>query len=158
MKQKQGQSVDECLTSLQLMIPECNYHKDAPDDLLKDQFIFGITVQDIQNSLLSKIDSDDSIGKCFLEARKVKSQIKERKLLGMKTNVSYDAIKTYRKNKRYRTRSKNKGHGKGHGHECGHSQHRNIGDCKFGGSKHPPRKCPTYGQQCTKCNGKNHFG
>ena len=31
-------------------------------------------------------------------------------------------------------------------------------DCKFWGSKCPPRECPAYGQQCNKCNGKNHFG
>ena len=59
------------------MIPECNYHKDTLDDLLKDECIFGITVKEIQDSLLSKIASDDSIGKCLLEARKIKSQIKE---------------------------------------------------------------------------------
>ena len=43
MKQKKNQSVDTYLTDQRLMIPECNYHKDALDDLLKDQFIFGIT-------------------------------------------------------------------------------------------------------------------
>ena len=34
----------------------------------------------------------------------------------------------------------------------------NSGDCKFCGTQHPPGKCPAYGQQCHKCNGKNHFG
>ena len=61
IKQKQGQSVDTCLTDLRLIIPECNYHRDALDDLLKDPFIFGITVKEIENSLLRKIASDDSI-------------------------------------------------------------------------------------------------
>ena len=46
------------------MTSECNYHKDALDDLLKDQFIFGITVKEIQDSLLSKIATDDGIRKC----------------------------------------------------------------------------------------------
>ena len=45
MKQKQGQSVNVYLTDLSLMIPEGNYHRDALDDLLKDQVIFGITVK-----------------------------------------------------------------------------------------------------------------
>ena len=78
----QGQSVDAYLTDQRLMIPECSYHRDALDDLFKDQFLFGITVKEIPKSLLSKIASDDSIEKCLLEARKVESQIKERKLLG----------------------------------------------------------------------------
>ena len=55
MKQKQGQSVDAYLSDLRLMIPECNYHRDTLDDLLKDQFIFGITIKEIQNSFLVKL-------------------------------------------------------------------------------------------------------
>ena len=43
------------------MIPECNHHKDALDDLLKDQFIFGITVKEIPGSLLRTIALDNSI-------------------------------------------------------------------------------------------------
>ena len=91
------------------MFAECNYHKDAQDNLLKDQLIFGITVKEIQDSLLSKIASDDSTGKCLLEARKTESKIEKRKLLGIKTNVSYYAIGTYGGNKRYRSKSKGKG-------------------------------------------------
>ena len=106
VKQKHSQSVDAYLTNLRLMIPECNYHKDVLDDLVKDKFIFGITVKEIQDSLLSKIASDESTGKCLLEARKIESQIEQRKLLCIKTNVSYDAIGTYSGNKRYRSKSK----------------------------------------------------
>ena len=84
MKQKQGQSVDTYLTDLRLIRPECNYHKDAIDDLLKDQFIFGITVKEIQDSLLSKIASDNGIGKCLLEARKIKPQIEQKSYLVLK--------------------------------------------------------------------------
>ena len=43
------------------------------------------------------------------KARKIKSQIEQRKLLGIKINVSYDAIDTYGGNKRYRSKSKDKG-------------------------------------------------
>ena len=88
MKQKEGQSVDAYLTNLRLGIPECNYHKDALDDILKDNFIFGLTVKEIQDALLSKTESDDTIGKCLLEVRKVESQIEQRKILGIKTSMS----------------------------------------------------------------------
>ena len=99
MKQKQGQSVDAYLTDLRLMISKCPYHRDTLDDLLKDQFLFGITVKEIKNSLLIKIASYDSIGKCLCETRKVKAQIKQRKLPGIKTNVNYDAVGTCSGNK-----------------------------------------------------------
>ena len=55
MKQKQVLRVDAYLTDLRLVIPEYNYHKDVLDDILKDQFIFGFTVKEIQDTLLSKI-------------------------------------------------------------------------------------------------------
>ena len=55
---------------------------------------------------MSKIASDNSIGKCLFEARKIESLIKQRKLLSIKTDVSYDAIGTYSGNKRYRSNGK----------------------------------------------------
>ena len=109
MHQKQNQSIESYLTDLRLAIPECNYHKHAIDDLLKDQFIFRIGVKEIQDTPVSKISSDDTIGKCLLEARKVESQIEQRKLLGIKTKFSYDAVGQYGGNKRYRSKSKGKG-------------------------------------------------
>ena len=87
MCQKQNQSIESYLTDFILAIPECNYHKHAIDDLLKDQFIFKIGVKEIQDTLLSKISSDDMIGRCLLEARKVECQIEQRKLLGIKPNL-----------------------------------------------------------------------
>lgn len=30
-------------------------------------------------------------------------------------------------------------------------------DCKRCGSRHAPKKCPTYGKVCSKCKGQNHF-
>ena len=61
----------------------------------------GLTVKEIQDILLSKIESDDTIGKCLLEFRKVESQIAQRKIHVIKTSVSYDTIGQYRGNKRY---------------------------------------------------------
>ena len=61
------------------MIPECNYYKDALDDILKDQSIFGLTVKEIQDALLSKIESDDTIGKCLLEARNLRVPNRKKK-------------------------------------------------------------------------------
>ena len=57
------------------------YHKDALDDILKDQFIFGLTFKEIQDTLLCKIESDDTAGSYMLKARNVESQIEKRKIL-----------------------------------------------------------------------------
>ena len=108
MKEKQGQCVDAYLTNLRLGIPECNNHKDTVDDIFKDQFIFGLTVKEIQDTVLRKIESDNTIGKCLLKVTKVESQIEQRKILGIKTGMSYDAIGQYGGNKRYQSKSKGK--------------------------------------------------
>ena len=84
MKQKQGQSIDAYLSDLRLVIAECNYHKDVLDDILNDHFIFGFTIKEIKDTLLSKIESDNTSGKCLLEVRKAESQIEQRKILGIK--------------------------------------------------------------------------
>ena len=64
---QQNQSIDSYLTDLRLAIPECNYHEHAIDDLLKDQFILGIGVKEIKDTLLSEISSNNMIGKFLLE-------------------------------------------------------------------------------------------
>ena len=59
--------------------------------LLKDQFIFGVTVHEIQEHLLNKIGDDHDINQCLQEARKIESHIAQCKLLGLKS-VHYDSI------------------------------------------------------------------
>ena len=116
-------------------------------------------MKEIQDILLNKISSDDMIGKCLLEARKVESQIEQRKLLGIKTKFSYDAVGQYGGTRR--SKSKGKGRCRGRGHGCdrgrGRSQSQGGGDCNHRGCEHPPRKCHAYGQICNNCNGKNNY-
>ena len=51
MKQKVAQTCDSYMSELGLALPECKYKNDA-DELLKDQFIFGIENKEIQGHLL----------------------------------------------------------------------------------------------------------
>ena len=41
------------------------------DELLKDQFIFGLAFKEIQDHLLGKIKAEDPSENCLLEARKI---------------------------------------------------------------------------------------
>ena len=92
MKQKQGQSCDTYMSDLRLSIVECRYLEIVHDELLKDQFIFRPAIKEIQDHLLGKIKAEDSSEKCLLESRKIESKIEQRKLLGIKTAMTYDAI------------------------------------------------------------------
>ena len=84
MKQKQGQNCDTYMSDLRLSIVECRYPYIVQDELLKDQFIFGLAIKKIQNHLLGKTKADDPSEKCLLEVRKIESKIEQRKLLGSK--------------------------------------------------------------------------
>ena len=46
MKQKASQTCDSYMSELRLALPECKYRNDA-DELLKDQFIFGVYNKEI---------------------------------------------------------------------------------------------------------------
>ena len=70
MKQKQGQSCNTYMLDLRLAIVECRYPEIVHDELLKDQYIFGLAIKEIQDHLLGEIKAEDSSEKCLLESRK----------------------------------------------------------------------------------------
>ena len=83
------------MSELRLALPECKYENDT-DELLKDQFIFGIENKEIHDHLLGEISEMDKSIKTLYEARKIESKFAQRKILGiMNPNslVSVDAIK-----------------------------------------------------------------
>ena len=94
LKQKSSQTCDSYMSELRLALPECKYCNDA-DELLKDQFIFGIYNKEIQDHLLGEIKEMDNSVKSLYEARKIESKLAQRKLLGIvtPTALSVEAIK-----------------------------------------------------------------
>ena len=108
LKQKATQSCDSYMSELRLSIVECRYPDIVQDELLKDQFIFGLVIKEIQDHLLGEIVAEDSSEKCLLELRKVESKIEQRKLLGIKAAISYDSIQTNNRG-RGKFRSKSQG-------------------------------------------------
>ena len=126
------------MSGLRLALPECKYRNDS-DELLKDQFIFGIYNKEIQDHLLGEIKETDNSVRALYEARKIESKLAQRKMLGI-TNpnlVSVDELR--KKSKSFR----------------GKDTH--YIDCKFCGCSHGKRDCPAFGKECHKCGRKNHF-
>ena len=117
--------------------------------LLKDQFIFGETVHEIQEHLLNDIEDDHDLNHCLQEACKIESHVAQRKLLGLKL-VQYVAIGNQRDCGRSKRKSKSKDRFKSR------SQF-GIRDCKYCGSNHQCKQCPAYGKTCKACGKKNHF-
>ena len=73
LKQKQGSTVNAYMTELTVLIHECGYEENMQTILLKDQFIFGVTVQEIQEHLLNEISDDHDLNQTLVEARKIES-------------------------------------------------------------------------------------
>ena len=76
------------MSELHLAIVECHYPDELQDELLKDQYIFGLGVKEIQDHLLGEIVTKDTAEKCLLESCKIESKIEKRKLLGIKTSMT----------------------------------------------------------------------
>ena len=96
------------MSELRLSIVECRYPDIVQDELLKDQFIFRLAIKEIQDHLLSEIKAEDPSEKCLLESRKIESKIEQRKLLGIKTAMTHDAIQ-YRGRGKFRSKSQGRG-------------------------------------------------
>ena len=131
MKQTSSQTCDAYMSQLRLSLPECKYHNDS-DELLKDQFIFGLYNKEIQDHLLGEISETDNSVKALYEARRIESKLAQRKMLGIVTPaaLSVEAIKIG-----FKTKS--------HSHS---NTHTDYTDCKFCGKAHDKGKCPAYGK------------
>ena len=87
MKQRQSESIDAYMSKLRLALPECKYKNDS-DELLKDQFLFGMYDKEIQDHLLGEISESDNSVKALYEARKIESKHEQHKLLALWTPVA----------------------------------------------------------------------
>ena len=59
MKQNASETCNSYMSELRLAFPECKYRNDA-NELLKDQFIFGVYNKEIQDHLLGEINETDN--------------------------------------------------------------------------------------------------
>ena len=138
------------MAELKVLIRECGYEQNMQNILLKDQFIFGVTVRKIQGHLLNDIEDEHNPNHCLQEARKIESCIEQHKLLGLKS-VQYDSIgqRDHCRSKKSKSKDRFKSRSQSSGGV--------IKDCKYCGSNHPHRQCPAYGKNCKTCGKKNHF-
>ena len=136
------------MAELKFLIKECGYDQNMQNTLLKDQFIFHVTICEIQEHLLNDIEDDHDLNHCLQETCKIKSHIAQHKLLDLKS-VQYDAI-GQRDQGRTKKKSKSKDRFKSRSQS-------GIRNCKYCGSSHQWRQCPAYGKTCKACGKKSHF-
>ena len=125
------------MSALRLTIVECRYPNLVQDELLKDQFIFSLAIKEVQDHLLGEIVVEDSSEKCLLESRKIKSKIEQRKLLGIRTAMTYDSIQNHRGRNKFCSKSQGRGRSSS-----------SIRNCKYCGKSHNKGNCPAFGKKC----------
>ena len=140
MKQKASKSCDSYMSELRLALPECKYRNDS-DELLKDQFIFGIHNKEIQDHLLGEIKETDNSVRALYEARKIESKLAQRKMLGIANPGLVSVDKLRKKSTNFR----------------GNDKDTHYTDCRFCGCNHKKGDCPAFGKICHRCGRKNHF-
>ena len=137
MKQTSAQTCNAYMSQLRLSLPECKYCNDS-DELLKDQFIFGLYNKEIQDHLLGEISETDNSVKALYEARKIESKLAQRKMLGIVTPAAL-SVEAIHRNFKSKSKSQSKGF----------KSHTDYTDCKFCGKSHNKGECPAYGKCAT---------
>ena len=145
MKQTSSQTCDAYMLQLRLSLPECKYRNDS-NELLKNQFIFGLYNKEIQDHHLGEISEMDNSVKALYESRKIESKLVQRKMLGIVTPTALSVEAIHRSFK-----SKSKSYSRDTHTKTDYT------DCKFCGKSHDKGKCPAYGKVCNNCGHKNHF-
>ena len=125
---------------------EFRYPDIVQDELLKDQFIFGLVVKEIQDHLLGEIVAEDTSEKCLLESRRIESKIEQRKLLGIKQLFHMTLYKPIEVEVNLGVEAEA---------ELSHLVF--VHNCKYCGKSHSRGNCPAYGKKCQKCGKDNHF-
>ena len=84
------------MSELRLTLPECKYRNDM-DELMKDQFIFGIHNKEIQDHLLGEIKETDNSVRVLYEVQKVESKLAQRQMLGIVNPSNLVSVEAIRK-------------------------------------------------------------
>ena len=152
-ERKQGakETFDNFVTDLRNLVKDCEYQ--APNEMVRDRIVGGILSQDVREKMLDegdKLTMEKAID-IALNHEITKRHLKSMASGDTVSDTSVDAVKK----KPARKPHTGKQHATPKQHPSQYSGPQNK--CKNCGRKHPPKKCPAFGQQCHKCNKWNHW-
>ena len=135
--QEPGETVQQFVTALKLLVKDCEYGQ-AEDDIVRDRIAFGIKSAKVREKLID-IGSDLTLERAIEVARVDEVSVKQLKEMTDETEQGVQAVK--KKNWRHKDSKSNAAT-----HTCGRC-----------GRQHGDASCPAMGKVCRKCNAKNHF-
>ena len=135
--QEPGETVQQFVTALKLLVKDCEYGQ-AEDDIVRDRIMFGTKSARLHEKLID-IGSDLTLERAIEVARMDEVSVQPLKEMTDETEQGVHAVK--KKNWRHKDSKSNAAT-----HTCGRC-----------GRQHGDAPCPAMGKVCRKCNAKNHF-
>ena len=135
--QEPGETVQQFVTALKLLVKDCEYGQ-AEDDIVRDRIVFGTKSAKVREKLID-IGSDLTLERAIEVARVDEVSVQQLKEMTDETEQGVHAVK--KKNWRHKDSKSSAAT-----HTCGRC-----------GRQHGDAPCPAMGKVCRKCNAKNHF-
>lgn len=145
--QHDGETFEQFVTELRLLMRDCNYPVNMQDDLIRDHIVFGIRSNEIREKLIRE-GSELKLEKCIDIARTHELSQEQCKLMDEPCSVS--AVKNRRQHQKPEARYTRKQPKK-----TTHPKTKQI--CDNCGQSHEKNKCPAQGVKCHFCGKLNHF-
>lgn len=150
--QKEGESIDQFVTSLKNHAKNCDFG-DQKDFMIRDRIIFGVRDARLKERLL-RDSADPKLERVVELCRASEASSRQVIQLAATAPISVNAISKTKTNKR----PFNKHYTKSTGYPPKqHAPNPTQFQCRNCGNSHGKRECPAYGKSCLKCNKKNHF-
>ena len=126
------------------------------DEVVKFLFLTHNQNSRVEGALLDKMEGASTFAECLVIAKTVESTIETEKL--SKTFLqNVNKPETAEVNEINRSKRQNHNKSGGRGQSTSHKGGKGQGKCRNCGNNHPPRKCPAYGKECSRCKKSNHF-
>lgn len=148
--QNEGESFEEFVTELRLLIKDCAYPADMQDDQIRDHIVFGIRSNQIREKLIRE-GSELTLERCIDIART--HELSQAQCKAMDEPSAVHAVKQPKGAPHRHTRGSNRSK-PAHQQNPKKQQHENCNNC---GLNHGNNKCPANGETCHCCAKSNHF-
>ena len=130
------------------------------EEIIKFLFVIHNTNDKVREYLIDKADPTKTCSDFLNLARSVESMVQtetmSKQLLQNVGKLSVSSV-GQAKGQRQRSFSKSKQGDRNRPSSGRRSQSQNQSTCGKCGKRHPPRKCPAYGQNCRRCGAKGHY-
>ena len=140
--QEPGETYDQYRTALRKLGESCDFQSITPDEILRDQLVFGISDSKVRERLLR--ESKLTLTKTDEICRASESMMLQMKVVEESPSAAVNAVKT--------------ASGKEQTAPAGPEKpvYRECWNCGYR-HEHKRELCPAFGKHCNKCNRRNHF-